>query len=703
MPIESEGRAADGVAAVQGDRAGEAREWFPPAAIVVVHGVGDHKEDEAARELGRALGRTMAPGLRWTQPTYVIHRGAIQSVTRDEPDVPTFTFGAYEVEVPELGPKGRIPIYEFYWSKLSRKGQGFMGELQRSWQFLAGLPRVGYQALVPAVSGRAGGLMRVMRPAFCLAWVLLVLRLIFSLVLIFFLLRAETETVSVSKLLQDKGLPSIPKDRNISLPKSSVRYFDALLPVDLFIGLCFLAFSVSLGLVAVTDSRVFRTAGAAATSLTVTAILTTALPYTIITFTKITSTVEHACFFSSWYNFQGNRLRPSWYPDSEPWFGFTPGWFYAENILSGFVSYLTYGVVTVWATGVMVLGFVVATRNKEFTDWSEAARAVIRRRMSWVLVLTRGFWAGLALLVLVVGPLLLWCDFALIFSGHKPLPPVYLAGDGSVAEFFIHTIWTLGLVNLFILFIWGLIAWPALRLAVAPALELVFDVTSYFPSLPVLDEYRATRWLLGGRGRPEPGGSPALSQRLAKRLQQIIWYAHRHPRGRPPGERGADASGEGRAGPLAVVGHSLGSVIALSALDGWDGTFDGREAGGRLEVDLVTLGSPLVPLAKSFPHLYGTSRPDSGCLVLPTVRSWLNLYRGADIIGQDFDPEMIKRILRANPGLAKRLEQRNISNGGHGGYFADDRVATALVQWLFTAPAIPAPGKVGSSASDPLA
>jgi hypothetical protein len=705
MSMENQGEAAAGVTDEQGDGAGAGREWFPPAAIVVIHGVGDHKEDETARELGRALGRTMNLRLRWTQPTYVSYRGAIQSVTRDEPDVPTFSFGAYEVEVPELGAVGRIPIYEFYWSKLSPKGKGFMGELQRSWQFLAGLPRVGYQALVPAVSGWAGGLMRVVRPAFCLAWVLLVLRLIFSLALILALLRAETQTVRVSQLAHDKGLPSVPKDQDydIALPNTAVRYFDALLPIDLVIALCFLAFSVSLGLVAVADYRAFRTAAAAVLSLTVTAILTTALPYTIINFTKIAGRVEIASFYSSWYSFQGNGERPSWYPDSEPWFGFTPGWFYATNISSGFVPYLAYGVVTVWAAGVMLLGYVVATRNKEFSDWSDAARDDIRRRMAWVRSLTRGFWAALVLLVLVVAPLLLWCDFTLIVIGRKPLPPVYLPGDGSLGEFFIYRIWVPGLVNIFILFIWGLIAWPALRSAVAPALELVFDVVNYFPSVPVLDEYRATRWLLGGRGQPERGNSPALSQRLARRLRQIIWYAHRHPGGGSPGERGADVSGVDRAGPVAVVGHSLGSVIALSALDGWDGTLDGGEAGGRLEVDLVTLGSPLVPLARSFPHLYGTGRPDGGCVVLPTVRSWLNLYRGADIIGRDFDPELIERMLRANPGLAIRLGQENVSNGGHGGYFADDRVATTLIQWLFTAPASSAPGKVGGSASDPLA
>src|SRR5262249_29260523 len=154
--------------------------------------------------------------------------------------------------------------------------------------------------------------------------------------------------VWVSQLAQYKGLPSVPKvqDSQIDLPKTWVRYFDALLPIDLVTALCFLTFSVSLGLVALVDSRPFRTVTAAAFTLTVTAILTTSLPYTIINFTKITARVEKASFYSSWYGFQGNREKPSWAPDSAPWFGFTPGWFYSENIPSGFVWYLIYGVVT---------------------------------------------------------------------------------------------------------------------------------------------------------------------------------------------------------------------------------------------------------------------------------------------------------------------------------------------------------------------
>ena len=137
-----------------------------------------------------------------------------------------------------MGAAGRIPIYEFYWSTLSRKGQGFLGELERTWRFLSGLPRIGYQALVPAISARAGGLLRVARAAFCVAWVLLILRLIFSLALIFALLRADTKQVSLSTLLHDKNLPAPAKDDDysVTLPATPVRYYDALLPLDLAIG-----------------------------------------------------------------------------------------------------------------------------------------------------------------------------------------------------------------------------------------------------------------------------------------------------------------------------------------------------------------------------------------------------------------------------------------------------------------------------------
>jgi hypothetical protein len=70
MSMENEGRDAAGVADGQGDRTGAGREWFPPAAIVVIHGVGDHKEDEAARELGEPWGGRCTQGFAGpSQPT----------------------------------------------------------------------------------------------------------------------------------------------------------------------------------------------------------------------------------------------------------------------------------------------------------------------------------------------------------------------------------------------------------------------------------------------------------------------------------------------------------------------------------------------------------------------------------------------------------------------------------------------------------
>jgi hypothetical protein len=40
-----------------------------PKSIVVIHGVGDQKEDETARELARALGGVFNPDLKWAPPT----------------------------------------------------------------------------------------------------------------------------------------------------------------------------------------------------------------------------------------------------------------------------------------------------------------------------------------------------------------------------------------------------------------------------------------------------------------------------------------------------------------------------------------------------------------------------------------------------------------------------------------------------------
>src|SRR5271157_3139817 len=91
---------------------------------------------------------------------------------------------------------------------------------------------------------------------------------------------------------------------------------------------------------------------------------------------------------------------------------------------------------------------------------------------------------------------------------------------------------------------------------------------------------------------------------------------------------------ERHGGPVLLVAHSLGSVIALTALDGW-----AEETGAAGEsppppVDLVTMGSPLAMVAQAYPHLFGQERSGGRGWRLRAARSWANLYTSLDGVGR---------------------------------------------------------------------
>jgi hypothetical protein len=195
----------------------------------------------------------------------------------------------------------------------------------------------------------------------------------------------------------------------------------------------------------------------------------------------------------------------------------------------------------------------------------------------------------------------------------------------------------------------------------APVLELTYDVGSYFP--PVIDSWGLRGVVAVFQGKGESVSPVSLKHQLAMRLRAVIAYA-----------RSQDESH----GPVAVIGHSLGSIIALTALEQ---TPEAVEVGGRgeppvpLEIDLVTMGSPLRLLATRFPHLYGSG---DGMGSGPSgIRRWLNLYRPADPIGRDLGKPT------GSDGHPVDFEERDMCNGGHSRYFEDLQVAGYLIRWLF--------------------
>ena len=184
------------------------------------------------------------------------------------------------------------------------------------------------------------------------------------------------------------------------------------------------------------------------------------------------------------------------------------------------------------------------------------------------------------------------------------------------------------------------------RGALLPVMELALDVLNYLPPRRFIDAWAVPRFLLGGR---RSSWRPSLDDVLRARLRALIELAWRR---------------HGR--PVRVVAHSLGSIIALSALSDWHGP-------GAV-VDLTTIGSPLMLLAKRLPREYGATRPDGGHRAMPAVIRWRNYYFDQDLVGRRLDPQLAAPATTPpafDPG-------RSLGDGTHTEYFGDSRFAPVL-------------------------
>ena len=619
-----------------------------PRSIVVIHGVGDHKQDVTATEFSRALGRAMSPKAGWTLPTLVSKQGDVQCETRDAHSLKAFTFAAYKISVPWPRPIREVFLYEFYWSQLSREGLGLLGEIKKIWRFLFGPARIGLQALMYPVGGSSSLLLGLMRLAYYLAASVAILRLFVSLGLIF----------------------------AIGILKLDLRYYDILLFIDIVISALLVSFALLHGiLLAATsfDRTLLRISFFGALALTATVLMSQALPLTII---EVTGFDVKAQQMSPWFTL-GRGYAPGK--------GFPPSWFYSINTLPGFAVYLSYGLIVLWTLWVLGLRYAALTLRISFPSAPDIATAklpnperdTIKRRMQSVISSSKMFWAVMVLLVNLIAPLLFWIDLLNIqFSGQTIYPYNPLRGSPTdVLVEYLELLWIHFLSYGFIFLIWGILTWPWLRRAIAPTLELAFDVGGYFPPILSLRNHLGLRDAF--RGRYQPTEPSDLERQLASRLQTIISYAHRESQG-----------------PVAVIGHGLGSVIALTALERWQKSMPGsstRVAAGNapseLEpntshcppaIDLITMGNPLSLLATIFPQLYGRGRSSGSGWQLPRLRRWLNLNRCADPIGRELD----RSVIQNNQDFP--IDDVSPCNGGHSGYFSDDEVAAFLVGWLFT-------------------
>lgn len=239
----------------------------PPTSIVVIHGVGNQSEGETARDLSRALARSLHPDAEWPPPMLVTKTADVRCDARDGSEAETFTVAAYEIAALGSEPgrvARRFPVYDFYWANLSRGGTGFIAELKQSWQCVVGLPRIGYQALThPAGNRFSRAILALMRPIYCIAWVLIVVRLLVSLLLILVMGRMTEDQI-----------------RNTWL-----RYYDVVFLIDLATAALILLFSTLRAVLWAAEREASHASHAAGLTLAITLLVTQALPLTILEFT----------------------------------------------------------------------------------------------------------------------------------------------------------------------------------------------------------------------------------------------------------------------------------------------------------------------------------------------------------------------------------------------------------------------------------
>jgi hypothetical protein len=386
-----------------------------PDSIVVIHGVGDHKEDETAKAFSRALAQARGDGTHWSPPSLITRTGDVQCevvVTEaGRPPSEAFTFSAYRIEVPWPGPEWNISLHEFFWSNLSRQGLGLLGELAKIWRFLVGSPRIGYRALTTQAIGRLDGcLLGFARVSYCLSWGVVIVRLPVSLVLILLL-----------------GL--------FRFDFKYLRYYDTMLTIDLFNSFVLILFNISWCLLllptlgrrpqdtsgsasdepgttlrpslAFLNLEAFKSATTAAVTLAVTVLFTQAVPFSILEVTKLDE--------------QFKPMVPWRYLgmpyDSFP--GFLPAHFYSINTWPGCMVYLIYGLIVLWAVFVMLVQYRLTVLQVNYPAATDVASAkfpnarpdVVVARMNWIVLETKFLWLFVTLLTITLVPLLFWIDY----------------------------------------------------------------------------------------------------------------------------------------------------------------------------------------------------------------------------------------------------------------------------------------------------
>jgi hypothetical protein len=321
-----------------------------------------------------------------------------------------------------------------------------------------------------------------------------------------------------------------------------------------------------------------------------------------------------------------------------------PNGFTRPITFPGFFPFVNFGLVALWFI-VAGLWFLHIRFVLQAADAVSGAARLLRWsiRMGWLVIF-----------VSVAGSAWGLYDFWQLWSGSPPMmiadadprDPWQRAFAEALLWYCTWVIYPFVALSLLVLFV------HRFRKAAAPIVDLALDVLNYFPPLPKLDRVKAFRFIYGGVQDPESPNRVKLGNQLLALLCGM--------------ERKHGAS-------ILVVSHSLGSIIALSALE------DLAPPKGRLNdtLDLITMGSPLGMLSVLYPFDYGAHRLHSGRWDLPIAKTWKNYHRGADMVGRD-----LGRFAHSTTTPPGDVQDELLGGGGHADYFGDARLATRICALL---------------------
>lgn len=604
------------------------------AAIVVLHGIGEQVRGNCgmafAKERAKALSRQGAVTGPVTVASAGEHVFSVPGGLHDPVDVPV-CFVYYVSN----GTPTQDDIYEMHWAADRHGANSFFKNLFNAWQLFVGLPRLGIHALEFSTVGVSSWLGATARLCYYAAWTLLLVHLFANVLMLGF------KWVS---------------------PLSDTRIIDIHLVLDLLLWSSFLMVIITIPL-AWWFSKPRPVIFPALLALALTQMLTMVMEFALIDKTAAQPSLAAK---------QNVAAETSLFPFAVP-----SSWFYAANSWPGFLPYLNYGAVLIWGAvaGVWYLWcfFSVHTPPK-----------IAVGRVDTLFRFSRWFWRVLCTLVLVLVPIVGWKDFLTLLCADNP-PDLIVArervesGPEVVTRIVGHGVAPLGLAPLgaatqvsypvmnlptdalqqsvtgllekyctlvmipFVALLVSLLFSSSVRKSLAPLVELGLDVMNYFPTLP-LDRTPMLRYVFGGVRVP---GFPERREELARSFACLVCDIHARTNG-----------------PLLVVSHSLGSIIALTGLE----YLSSIAKAPPVSVDLVTFGSPLELLQRMFPLDFGRSRSIS------MLASWRNYYRTEDLVGRGLG-EPSKCFI-----TSVKVEDVPLGSGGHTGYFADTKLADLLLK-----------------------